>query len=161
MSRREGGWKRNGLKAADNKVSRIWSDSVRLSLIRSDSAPVGKDESGTWFGRRASRGAFARQSVNVVGLEALTKVRPVNLPVRNRQRHVRFQSNHPEMSIRGRSDSASKPKFTSTRPKFTRFKNSNRGDDAGNQFRRGHVEAGVERRTSRVGHAKVTSLPVL
>src|SRR5712672_825678 len=33
----------------------------------------------------ASRGGFTRQAVNVAGFEALTKVRPVRLPVRRRQ----------------------------------------------------------------------------
>jgi hypothetical protein len=36
------------------------------------------------------RGDFTRQPVNVACLEALTKVRPVRLPVRRRQKPVRF-----------------------------------------------------------------------
>ena len=39
---------------------------------------------------RASRGGFTRQAVNLARFEALTKVRPVRLPVRRRQAPVRF-----------------------------------------------------------------------
>src|ERR1051325_10517453 len=51
-----------------------------------------------WMG--VPRGGFTRQSVKVARLEALTKVRAVRSPVRNRQRPVRgggtlkVESNH-------------------------------------------------------------------
>src|ERR1051326_3754817 len=41
-------------------------------------------------------------------------------------------------------------------PEFARFENAHRGDDAGDQLRWRHVEAGIARGTPGIGHAHVT-----
>ena len=57
------------------------------------------DVASQGFGRRGSRpylrrGGFTRQAVNIACSEGLTKVRPVRLPVRTRQKAVSEPSGH-------------------------------------------------------------------
>ncbi len=51
-----------------------------------------------------------------------------------------------------------KTQFAAPLPNFMRFENPNRRDDAGDQFRRRHVETRITRATGRIRHANVFTL---
>ena len=81
---------------------------------------------------------------------------PLGYPATGTMRLILFRTRI-KFSFATNHSLIAKPKFTPPLPKFLRFENSNRRDDAGDQFRRRHIETRIARTARRIRHADVSA----